>query len=263
MNNSPYLLCNTPNRQAAEIIKKKIADSKPFSLTRYGDGEICLLRYDDNELRNRIYCKNWGYNQKQELSIALKDFRAMAIKTLQDTDMIGVLDRGANKDNILPAKKYPPERWAFPISFLKKHNVDTKNRLVCDHQITRHMEFGNIHNFKKILQGKSLQIISPNIELLKKREIDKLLGVKVYYTKISRSTSFRARGAELKYILKSIRAPVVIYGTGSGYKDLGNLIRDRRGSVVIDMGATLDAWSGLETRKWFRKGGKQYYLVIE
>jgi hypothetical protein len=35
------------------------------------------------------------------------------------------------------------------------------------------------------------------------------------------------------------------------------------GKVSLDLGATMDAWSGIYSRPWFREGNTQEHLIIK
>ena len=52
-----------------------------------------------------------------------------------------------------------------------------------------------------------------------------------------------------------------LFGVGL-QKDYGVILRDEYGKIVLDMGATMDAWAGIHSRQWFHKGGSQEYLII-
>ena len=45
-------------------------------------------------------------------------------------------------------------------------------------------------------------------------------------------------------------------------KDFGSYLSNR-GKIALDFGATLDAWAGLITRRWFHEGGLQKHCLIK
>jgi UDP-N-acetyl-D-mannosaminuronic acid transferase (WecB/TagA/CpsF family) len=45
-------------------------------------------------------------------------------------------------------------------------------------------------------------------------------------------------------------------------KDYVSYLRYNHNKIAIDVGAMLDAWAGIYSREWFKKGGKQDYLLI-
>ena len=60
---------------------------------------------------------------------------------------------------------------------------------------------------------------------------------------------------------ENIKSEVVLVGCGI-QKDYVSYLKYNNNKIAIDVGALLDAWSGLLTRPWFRKDGKQDYLVL-
>ena len=58
-----------------------------------------------------------------------------------------------------------------------------------------------------------------------------------------------------------IKEDVVLLGVGL-QKDYGVILRDEFGKIAIDMGATMDAWSGIISRPWFNKGQSQEHLLL-
>ena len=87
-----------------------------------------------------------------------------------------------------------------------------------------------------------------------------LLQTEVKITEHPFSINFNNRD-EFVQNLKNIEEPVVLLGIGL-QKDYGIYLKENYGKIVLDMGATLDAWSGLITRPWFHKGNRQSYLMI-
>ena len=126
--------------------------------------------------------------------------------------------------------------------------------------LSRHEKFGKPENFKQILQGKTLNIISPNTELLKTKNLNKLLDSDVTFTHHPYSINFRNRNDFIDSF-KDIKSDVVLVGCGN-MKDYVCYLRHNHNKIAIDVGAMLDAWAGLKTRPWFQNGGKQEYLVL-
>jgi UDP-N-acetyl-D-mannosaminuronic acid transferase (WecB/TagA/CpsF family) len=126
--------------------------------------------------------------------------------------------------------------------------------------LPRSKEFGSIDNFKEILQGKSLNIISPNTKLLEEKNLNKLLDSEVTFTYHPNSINLRNRD-EFIESFKDIKSDVVLVGCGL-QKDYVSYLRYNHNKIAIDVGAMLDAWAGIYSREWFKKGGKQDYLLI-
>lgn len=65
-----YIQPNLSINETVDIIKDKISSETPFSLTRYGDGEICVINNKgDGNFKKKI-CKNWGYNYPNDVDVA-------------------------------------------------------------------------------------------------------------------------------------------------------------------------------------------------
>ena len=126
--------------------------------------------------------------------------------------------------------------------------------------LSRHKEFGSVEGIRDILQGKSVNIITPHKNILESKNLSNLLQTEVKITEHPFSINFNNRD-EFVQNLKNIEEPVVLLGIGL-QKDYGIYLKENYGKIVLDMGATLDAWSGLITRPWFHKGNRQSYLMI-
>ena len=155
---------------------------------------------------------------------------------------------------------YKESVWSIKTEFLESNGVDISNLVVVDHMLPRMVEFGKPDNFKEILQGKSLNIISPNAEILKTKNLDKLFEAEVTFTHHPYNINLRNRD-EFIDSFKNIKSDVVLVGCGI-QKDYVSYLRYNYGKVAIDVGALLDAWAGIISRPWFTKGGKQEYLVL-
>jgi hypothetical protein len=46
-------------------------------------------------------------------------------------------------------------------------------------------------------------------------------------------------------------------------KDYTTILKNDFGKISLDMGSTMDAWSGIYSRPWFREGNTQEHLVIK
>lgn len=242
-----YLKPSISDQDVYNIIYENIKTSTPFSLTRFGDGEIYFL--NDNipqELQQKV-CKLWGYSWPKDFN-RVRIYVCGIIVSALDSDIIGLLDPN---NPICKKLKYDEKKWS-----ILADRIDLMRTTVCDHQITRNKLFGDIHSFKKILQGNAINIISPNTVQLKNNNIDKLLGVNVSYTHIDNNRESMLES------LKSIKENVVLFGASLFGKDLGVILKSY-GKIAIDFGATLDGWAGLYTRPWFNTGAEQEHCLIE
>ena len=155
---------------------------------------------------------------------------------------------------------YKKEIWSLPNKFVTNLGINIDDIKICDHMIARSKMLGDILEFKKILNGSDLHIITPNKEQLDKKKLNGILDCNVSITEHPFNINFNNRNEFIKGF-GDIKEKVVIYGCGL-HKDYGVILRDQFGKIALDMGATMDAWSGLLTRPWFGKGGKQSYLRV-
>ena len=243
--------------ETLNLIKDMIRTNTPFSLSRFGDGEIKMLNRDSPKWHQQKGCSNWGYKYPSQVNILYDDATAVILNAIRNSDVVGIMDK---KNDIAKSINYSQEKWSIKKSFLDENNVDTSKLIICDHMLTRNIKFGKPENFKEILQGKSLNIISPNVESLKKKNLNKLLDADVTFTHHPMSITIRNRN-EFIDNFKNIKSDVVLVGCGL-QKDFVVYLKNNYGKVAIYAGATLDAWAGKITRPWFNPNGKQNYLLL-
>jgi hypothetical protein len=250
----------TPNISivdTVQLIKEKIETKTPFALTRFGDGEIYVLKksYSKEFLESR--CKMWGYNYPEESDDFVNDASTIIKKAFVESDVIGIMDPNTKVVKIF----YNGNLWSIERERAEQLGRNLDDIKICDHMISRSFELGNIDSMKNILNGHSVNIITPNTELLIPKQLEKRLETEVGFTHHSTDVNFRNRDEFLKSFEK-IKEDVVLFGVGL-QKDYGVILRDEFGKIAIDMGATMDAWSGIISRPWFNKGQSQEHLLVE
>lgn len=251
-----YLKPNISISSTIEVIKDKISTSTPFCLSRFGDGEISILLQNQNKhINEKKICKDWGYQYPNELKLFYQDSIPILIKALKNSDIIGIMDPNTP---MLPPGYYREDTWSLKEEFVNFLGVDLNNLVICDHMIARSPELGDINNFKTILQGKDLHIISSNKTQLEEKNLSKLLECNVTITDHPYNINFNNRDKILD-TFKNIKEDIVITGTSLN-KDYGVILKSNYNKIVIDLGATLDAWAGKISRPWFNN--RQSYLVI-
>lgn len=234
-----YLEVNQPIEKTISLIKERIEANTPFALSRYGDGEIYFLNRNspiEHQIKN---CKLWGYNHPLELNTFYNHSSEIILNGLKNSDVIGIMDK---TNDIAKNINYKEEKWSIKKSFLKDNGVDTSNLIVCDHMLPSE-EFGKPENFKDILQGKSLNIISPNTDILKTKNLSKLFDADVTYTNHPYNINLRNRN-EFIDNFKNIKSDVILVGCGI-QKDYVSYLRYNHNKIAIDVGALLDAWAGI------------------
>ena len=243
-----YLKTFISDETIIATLTEKIASGTPYCLSRLGDGEIYLINNNAPDLLVEKIKHLWGVKDYQKFREDV--VRNILEPTIAYTDVLGLL---SPSNPVCKTIRYKETSWSLPKDYIKsvKGTVDID---VCDHQIPRGHDLGDIHKFKQILNGKPLNIISPNVELLNK-PLSELLDADVTVTIVSNNR------LELLNKLEGIEEPVVIYGTSLTGKDIGVRLK-AKGKVCIDYGATLDAWAAIDSRTWFSANGPQRHCVI-
>ena len=252
-----YIQPNISIAETIDIIKDAIKNETPLCLTRFGDGEIKFINNKADPAFNRKNCNLWGYEYPSEVQNMYNDCLEILHRALKGSDILGFMSKDTP---VLPKGFYKERDWSLPINVLEDMGCDFSHIKICDGMISRSKSLGNIHNFKNILDGRDLHIISMRKSLLDKRNLSKILDCEVTITDHPSSINFNNR-TEFIDSFKHIKPPVVILGVGL-QKDYGVYLKDDYGKIAIDLGATLDAWAGLITRPWFTTGNCQDYLVI-
>ena len=252
-----YLKVNQTIEETINLIKERIRTNTPFALSRFGDGEIRILNRNSPPLLQQRSCNNWGYEYPSQVNQLYNDATMVLLNAIKNSDVIGLMD---STNDISKHINYKESVWSIQKDFLELNNVDVNNLEITDHMLPRSEDFGKPENFREILQGTSLHIISPNVDKLKTKNLSKLLDSEVTFTHHPNSINFRNRN-EFIESFKTIKSDVVLVGC-SLQKDYVVYLRHNHDKIAIDVGAMLDAWAGLETRPWFKKGGKQEYLVL-
>lgn len=244
-----YLEVTISNEQVAENIKFCIKTKRPFCLSRLGDGEIHLFN-DTTPLKlKQIIANLWGFDISR-FDDMRKQVCAQLATTLNESDIIGIL----NFDNDVCKKmKCKKEEWSLSIQKLKQMNIDIP--ICCDHQLPRSKLFGDPNNFKDIINGTAINIITPNINL-DRVKLSNILQAPVSVTLVDNNRE------TLINKIQNIEESIVLYGVSITAKDLGVLLKNN-GKIALDFGATLDAWAGIQTRPWFKSGNIQEYCVIK
>ena len=248
-----YIKVNLNDIEFCEMLIDHINNKKPFSMSRFGDGEILLLKRKLYPRLKDKFCERWGIN-KNDYTKAENLTINIINESLKNSDVLRFMDPN---NNICKSIDCNPKKWSLPIQKLEKINR-VKENLICDHQVSRGKELGTIEGLKKILRGNDLHIISSRTEILKKKNIDSLLGCSVYYTHIPFNSTWKQREM-MKEKINDIKENIVIESLGVFYKDIPSLL-SAKGKICLDFGATIDAWCNIDSRQWFNS--TQKYLKI-
>jgi len=245
-----YVQPNLTNQELIALIRDKIEAKEPFAMARFGDGELSLLRRNLLPVQERRMCQNWGYIYPNQLNTAYDRLSATVFRSF-DSDVIGLMHRDDINTMILNRFK---KNWLVSESEAKRFCIHDKP--ICNHLVSRSVELGSMRGLRDLLQGKDLHVISIRTKAL--QHLSTSLNCKVTFTDHC-DINLQNR-SELIKSFGDIKADVVVFATGL-MKDYGVILRDQFGKVAIDMGATVDAWAGVESRPWFKKGGPQDYLT--
>jgi hypothetical protein len=168
---------------------------------------------------------------------------------------------GKNLSDYGVSIKYNADTWSINDEMSKKIGLDVRDN-IADHLLCRGPEIGDPNNFKDILNNKKIHIISPNSEVLKSKNLDKILDCEITYTKIERNPNSVIFGKdELLSEISKIEEHIVIFGVGAAGKYVGTHLRNNHNKLCLDFGSTLDAWANIQSRPWFST--TQQHLLIK
>lgn len=261
---------NTDTHVLVSAIKDAILNLSPISVVRCGDGEMhilknendfadnhklihhhsmCLIQFRENiwtcsthkPIGNKPSTCNCYLNNKKS-----QEWRSLAREiisySIKNSDYIGltVPDKNTNY-------------YSISKDILKKYNIDSTKLKTISSLFPIEESFGSLKSFKEIIQGNAVHFVTSNVQRFKDNKIHKLLGVKVTYTDISGNPVMSDTGV-LERIKKDIigtAAPIILFGGGYGVKSLIPWSAKELGKISIDVGSVLDAWSGYQSRHMF------------
>ena len=252
-----FLQPNLSDEQSVLLIKNKILKKEPFAFTRFGDGEIYVLNkksYPEFEEKN---CREWGYKYPEEINNFYEDGYTIIKNAFINSDLIGIM----NKDCKIVKIDYSPLTWSILKSLISSWGISPDDLKICDHQLSRQKIFGSVLGMKDIIQGQDIHIISTNTETLKTKNLGELLNCNVSFTFHPTDINFNNRDSFISKF-SEIKAQIVLLGVGL-QKDYTTILKNNFGKVSLDLGATMDAWSGIYSRPWFQEGNTQEHLIIK
>jgi hypothetical protein len=243
------------DEETISIIKHKIKTNTPFALTRFGDGEIFILNRNASQSFLKKNLNEWGYEYPKDIEKFYDDANKVIRKSFVESDIIGLMNSRCDIVNI----GYTEQVWSLNKDLAISFGVDISELQICNQMISRTFSLGSVQGFKDIIQGKNFNIISTNVDKIKTKNLEHRFGVDIGYTNHTKDINFNNRD-EFIYNFKNIEEGIVVMGVGL-QKDYGVILRDEYGKIVLDMGATMDAWAGIHSRGWFHRGGSQHYLM--
>ena len=263
------IIQNTDTSVLISAIKDAILNLSPLSVVRCGDGEMHILKnendFSDNhklihhhsmcliQFRENIWtcsthkpgnkpstCNCYLNNKKSKEWISLA--REIISYSIKNSDYIGLT---------VPDKN--PNYYSISKDILKRYNIDSTKLKTISSLFPREESFGSLNSFKEIIQGNDVHFVTSNVQRFKDNNIHKLLGVNVTYTDISGNSIMSDTGVleRIKKDIISTAAPIILFGGGYGVKSLIPWSAKELGKISIDVGSVLDAWSGYQSRHMF------------
>ncbi len=255
------------------MLATHIKNGKPICLHRMGDGELYILRSAKGNIK-----QGWGIfkralrlsglgnpkapDPREDLDrwlhmnqAGIETYRANILQGVQGADILAV---GKIYDG-RPLRSTTIAGWDSDPEELESLGINTTNKYWCPFTVTRSRELGTVDGVRKLLDGTPVHIINRHTEKLKKNGVAKLLGTAVGYTTYPARGTMKAR-ADILAKLPYITEPVVLTATGGFGKIINNILRDM-GKIVIDMGSSLECWTGIIPRACFAPGGIHDYCV--
>ena len=244
---------NIPNSLMISTLKSYIEKGKGLSLTRIGDGEIHILNNRLTPHLSNLFTGVFGYDDPME---GLKDSRKILLKSLKNSDYIGIMGDNEISSN-LNERKW---KWDLELKFLEE-SKRTKEYNFFDCMIVRNIELGSPIGFREVIKDNPICIVTPIVNDLMKNKLEKHLGINISYVKVPKGGNLKNRNKYFKELDKIAESIVLVSNSLFG-KDFPSYLSNK-GKICIDMGATLDAWSGKITRAWFEPGESQSHCLIK
>lgn len=248
-----YIDNNVTHMEGVALLKKAIDAEEPFAFTRFGDGDLNIIR----SKFNARWIKRGFAKQGLKGSYAEnhKKLKKVIIDGMKGSDMIGIMSQ-----KTIRKFGFRPDVWSIPVDDLRRYQIPIEDLVVSDHQLPHSRLCGYIPSFKEIIDGKPIHIISHHSEFLKQNNLDKLLDTEITYTKSP--SYFYSNRDKLFEKFPEIEEKIVLFACSGGGKDVGVHLKNNYGKVAIDMGSVIDAWAGVISRIRFNPGKEYNYLVV-
>jgi len=246
------------NDKFIELLIHKVEDLEPFAFTRFGDGEIAIIKGINRSFHSfEVTCKNWGFEWPKEAAECHGEMCKILLNTLWRTDVLGVFYWKTNC--------YGKSQHSYPFNRMHKYLIHNRKFFgmsddVADTRVVRSPAIGNPYKFADIIQGTPVHIVSPMSKILEEKGLGEVLKTEITYT-------FIPYGAKqplsmvpaLNESLCSVKAPIILWGGGAGNKGLGVYLRDNADKICIDMGGTLGLWAG--NRRRLSPGTEEHHCL--
>lgn len=240
---------NIPIDQMLAWTKHLIAEKKPTSIVRYGDGEaIVLSGWSDIEKLKRVLRRQLGYVPPVE---EIEAIQANLIEAYKGADIIGVPADNRFMDD-------PTTYWHRAYSILEKNIGEDvlAQKVLTD--IDFHSHWLETGAFDQLLTGRDnvcyISCRQLDSQLKKRFDINKvwsfIISPEMMFTSGYKGPKhFPDQYNQIRRWVTKVPVENNICLVGAGYvgKIYCNWFRDL-GGIAIDIGSVFDSWSGRKTR---------------
>ncbi len=255
--------------QVITIIKNALVDRKPFSLVRFGDGEVNLLTFSKYELTPGLnyFVAQQSVNKRDHSFLVGKTslflLEQLMSQSLDSADVVGLLGLWRpNKftvDQLLENKKLRLRgiigQWRGVGYFLKSaENGSLKNKTV----VSAHCYFSIIRGINTLVSNAEKVLLISN-QKLALSELKKS-NPKTEFNLLHLTSSDRPlKSNQPDFLLETyLRLPedltgvLVLIGAGPWAEIYCHWVKQKRG-VAVDIGSGIDLISGVMTRPVHKK----------
>lgn len=274
----PTVKANISDEEIINIINESIKNGTSISVSRCGDGEMHILKNENDFVtdsdkvihhvsmisilsRNAIFkctqCKDYKgvhtwckcYLHNKAAIDWILHMRHIIIDTIKKSDYIG-----------LNCPKVDQRWYGISESVLRRHGIDVNTLKITTSDWPKHPLIGDPNEFKKILDGRPIHIITSRVRNLKRVQFESYIGSPITYTMLNdeegtTNMSYYQR-KELIDSLSNIKEDIIILGGGAYIKDIIPILKNDYGKICLDMGSVLDIWAGILSRKTFLSESK-------
>lgn len=249
MDCAPYL--TRDGHTAVERVINALAKGEAYSMVRVGHCEVRFLAhgylFGDTDIKASATLQ-WGHPIDIEKS---RWIRNNLTTTIANANMLGFKSRGAFSAKPLKVLENSVAACLANLSLLKPGQIQVDPNV--------HFDLGKSSGFLYALsKARKVVLITPRHEL--QRKVADALGDEMQVELVSLPGEFRIDGpsgleerfARFREIENEVarlagRGVVFLVGAGVGGKQYCELAR-AGGGIGLDMGSTLDAWAGVESR---------------
>jgi hypothetical protein len=273
LHREPTVKANISDEEIINIINESIKNGTPTSISRCGDGEMHILKNENDFItggdkiihyasmisilkRNAVFnctrCKDEKgnplacrcYLNSKNATNWINDMRGIIVDTIKRSDYIG-----------LNCPKVDQRWYGISESVLRRYDINVNSLKITTSDWPKHKLIGDPIEFKKILNGRPIHMITSRVRNFQRIQFESYLGSPITYTSLNdeegtTNMSYYQR-KELIDSLSNIKEDIVVLGGGAYIKDLIPILKNDYGKICLDMGSVLDIWSGIVSRKVF------------